>query len=187
MQYWAVVVPAERYEAERLFHHDTLDLTGLEPPTYRTHGPAPGDPALLVAATQPPVVFGLARVRSSTPLVLSYTRRALDAPQPVDNVLNGTLDDASLGVLRGVDEATYVELAGRIPPPAPRRPWLVSVDLPIEAESAAEAVREFWTYVVRLGPRELPAFVSPVNDELAMQAYVLGELTNLDPEEDEDE
>ncbi|MFS8477516.1 MAG: hypothetical protein FWJ93_00840 [Micromonosporaceae bacterium] len=187
MQYWAVVVPAERYEAERLFHHETLDLTGLEPPTYRAHGPSPGDPVLLVAATDPPVVFGLARVRSSTPLVLSYTRRGLDAPQPVETALGGALGDAGLGVLRGLDEATYTALAAQIPPPAPRRPWLVSVDLPIEAESPAEAVREFWTYLVRLGPRELPAFVSPSGDELAMQAYVLGELTNLDPEEDEDE
>ena len=47
----------------------------------------------------------------------------------------------------------------------------------------AEAVREFWTYVDKLGPRELPAFVWPRGDELAMQAFVLGAETNLDPEE----
>jgi len=33
--------------------------------------------------------------------------------------------------------------------------------------------------------RELPAFVWPYGDELAMQAFVLGEETNLDPEEDD--
>lgn len=66
------------------------------------------------------------------------------------------------------------------------RTWLVSLDLPIEAESPAEAVRLFWWYVRELGPRELPAFVSPSGDELAMQAFLLDERVNLDPEEDED-
>jgi hypothetical protein len=64
-----------------------------------------------------------------------------------------------------------------------RRTWLVSVDLPIEAADPAEAVRQFWAYVRELGPGELPAFVSPAGDELAMRAYVLGQPVNLDPEE----
>ena len=38
---------------------------------------------------------------------------------------------------------------------------------------------------MELGPRELPTFVSPAGDELAMQAFVLGEEANLDPEEDD--
>ena len=46
--------------------------------------------------------------------------------------------------------------------------------LPIEASTAAAAVREFWTYVERLGHRELPTFVYPSGDELAMRAYVDG-------------
>ena len=54
-----------------------------------------------------------------------------------------------------------------------------------DAGSKAEAVREFWTYVDKLGPSQLPAFVWPRGDELAMQAYLLGERVNLDPEEDE--
>jgi hypothetical protein len=66
-----------------------------------------------------------------------------------------------------------------------KREWLVGLYLPIEAASQADAVRAFWTYALQLGPRELPAFVSPLGDELSMQAYVLGELANLDPEEDE--
>jgi hypothetical protein len=65
------------------------------------------------------------------------------------------------------------------------RTWLVSLDLPIEADSAADAVRQFWAYVRELGPDELPTFVSPTHDELAMQAMVAGEPVNLDPEEDE--
>ncbi len=65
------------------------------------------------------------------------------------------------------------------------RTWLVSLDLPIEADTAADAVREFWAYVRALGPDELPTFVSPTGDELAMQAMVAGEPVNLDPEEDD--
>lgn len=61
--------------------------------------------------------------------------------------------------------------------------WLVSVDLPIEAASPAEAVARFWVYVRELGPDQLPAFVSPTGDELAMQVYVAGEQHDLDPEE----
>jgi len=59
--------------------------------------------------------------------------------------------------------------------------------LPIEASAQAEAVRAFWTYTLQLGPRELPAFVSPLGDELAMQAFVLGEVANQDPEDDDDD
>ena len=64
-----------------------------------------------------------------------------------------------------------------------RASWLVSVDLPIEAETPADAVAQFWAYVRELGPAQLPAFVSPTGDELAMQAYLLDEPVNLDPEE----
>ncbi len=65
-----------------------------------------------------------------------------------------------------------------------RTPWLVTVAMPIEAGTPADAVREFWRYVDALGPAELPAFVWPVGDELSMQAYLAGSVTNLDPEED---
>ena len=83
-------------------------------------------------------------------------------------------------------ETPSVPVSGEAADLAPtRQTWLVSLDLPIEASSAAEAVRQFWTYVADLGPRELPTFVSPAGDELAMQAMVAGVEVNLDPEEDE--
>jgi hypothetical protein len=63
-----------------------------------------------------------------------------------------------------------------------RASWLVSVDLPIEADSPAEAVAEFWSYLRTLGPQGLPTYVSPTGDELAMQAYLLDQPVNLDPE-----
>jgi hypothetical protein len=67
---------------------------------------------------------------------------------------------------------------------AVKQTWLVSVALPIEAATQAEAVRTFWAYMAELGPEQLPTFVSPTSDELAMRAFVLGEPVNLDPEED---
>lgn len=67
---------------------------------------------------------------------------------------------------------------------ADQQDWLVSVCLPIEAGTPAEAVRAFWGYVGQLGAAQLPTFVSPSGDELAMQAYLLGEPTDLDPEQD---
>lgn len=187
---WAVLLPAERYEAERLVHHDTLELTGLTDVTR----PALGDQvAVLVDA--PPRLVALGRVTApgrrhredpddpQSPvepgtLVVAYTRRAFDEPVPADLL---TLD----GPVTAVEPAAFRALADQLGPPPARRTWLVSLDLPIEAGTPAEAVRLFWSYVQELGPRELPAFVSPAGDELAMQAFVLGEQANQDPEEDD--
>jgi len=66
-----------------------------------------------------------------------------------------------------------------------KKAWLVNVALPIEAESPAEAVGEYWRYVAELGSAQLPAYVCPVGDELAMTPFVAGAPTNLDPEEDD--
>jgi hypothetical protein len=191
MAHWAVVVPAERYAAERLFAHDSLELTGLDGPV-----PAVGDGVALVAGLAEPVVFALGRVVAATSegspddpaadepvsaVDVGYTHRLFDALLPADDL-------GRLGVHRIEPErfAALVDKAGAERVDGVRREWLVGLYLPIEATSAAEAVRAFWTYTLRLCPRELPAFVSPLGDELAMQAYVLGEPANLDPEEDED-
>jgi hypothetical protein len=64
-----------------------------------------------------------------------------------------------------------------------RRTWLVSLDLPIEAATPAEAAAEFWVYLHELGPDQLPVFVAPAGDELAMQAYLAGVPHDLDPED----
>jgi len=184
MAQWAVVIPEDRLEAERLFHHDTLEL---DEPSQPRPGPAPGDEVLVVANAAAPAVVALGRVAgdasaSTAPgtLTVTYTRRCFDDPQPAGGL-------ALSGPVTPVEPVAFRALAERVAPTPDLRTWFVSVDLPIEAPSAAEAVRRFWSYVMELGPRELPAFVSPHDDELAMQAYVLGEQTNLDPEEDDDE
>jgi hypothetical protein len=179
-----------RFEAERLIHHESFDLTGLNGEMR----PAPGDEVAVVVDGQPPVVVALGWVRpaapeevdpddpladdGAAPLVVTYTRRAFDDPVPADQL-------ELRGMVTPLDPATYRRLADRLGPSPDRRTWLVSLDLPIEAPSAAEAARIFWSYVMQLGPRELPAFVSPAGDELAMQAFVLGEEASQDPEEDD--
>ncbi len=193
MAYWAVVVPAERYAAERLFLHETLELTGLDGLL-----PATDDKVVLVAAAPEPVVFALGRVlarptdespddpgsdETVAMLDIAYTHRLFDAPLPAGGLVGGT---AGVFPIEADRFAALVDKAGaehRVD--SAKREWLVGLYLPIEAASQADAVRAFWTYALQLGPRELPAFVSPLGDELSMQAYVLGELANLDPEEDE--
>jgi hypothetical protein len=172
---WAVVIPEERLAAERLFHHDTLELSGLT-------GPAAGDEVLVVADdAAAPRIVALGRVAGDDegePLVVAYTRRSFDRPATAATLTLG-------GPVTALDDETFRALAARLAPAVDNRTWLVSLDLPIEAPDPAEAVRLFWSYVMELGPRELPAFVSPSGDELAMQAFVLGAEANQDPEEED--
>ncbi|EEP73132.1 hypothetical protein MCAG_03459 [Micromonospora sp. ATCC 39149] len=192
---WAVLLPPGRYDAERLVHHDTLELTGLDTPAGATDptGPRPGDP--VVVLTEGPLrLVAVGRVARPTAerredpddpqsdpvsgaFVVAYTRRAFDEPVPAEGL---ALD----GPVTALSADAYRALLGLLGPPPARRSWLVSLDLPIEAATPAEAVRLFWSYVRDLGPRELPTFVSPSHDELAMQAFVLGAESNQDPEED---
>jgi hypothetical protein len=191
MAHWVVVVPAERYEAERMFLHESLELTGLD----SLDGPLPaaGDEVALVAAGPEPVVFALGRVLAGADAAdevpddpagsagardvvdIEYTRRLFDAPLPAPGLpsTGPVASEVFAGLVAKADARGEV-----------KSEWLVGLYLPIEAASPAEAVRAFWTFVQQLGPRELPAFVSPLGDELSMQSYVLGDLANQDPEED---
>jgi hypothetical protein len=199
------MVAADRFDAERLYQRDGIVLAGLAAGTV-----AVGDRVMLIAARLPPMVFGLGTVSAthhetlpdgddlgaSAPaddeVAISYAARFFDEPRPVPA---GVAVVAAGEVVR-IDESQWIACADQPPassatsrevadPARTRQTWLVSLDLPIEASSAAEAVRQFWTYVADLGPRELPTFVSPAGDELAMQAMVAGVEVNLDPEEDE--
>lgn len=179
MAQWAVTIPADRWATERLFQHDTVTVAGAAPAVE------PDDEVLLVADGG---VVALARVAKAggDDLVLTYRQRAFDEPVPADDLASGPADEA--GVV-AVDAATFRRLASRLTSgaaPGKRNNWLVSVALPIEAETPAEAVRQFWSHLVALGPVELPTYVWPSGDELAMQAFVLGEEANQDPEEDDD-
>ena len=178
MAYWAIVVPVERYAAERLFLHETLELTGLDGPL-----PAAGDEVALVSGAAEPVVFALGRVLARTSddnpddpgseetvnaLDIGYTHRLFDAPLPADGLAGGP------GVHR-LDADRFVTLVDKAGADrrvdGAKREWLVGLYLPIEAATQAEAVRAFWTYTLQLGPRaRLPAGQRPDRRVRADQA-----------------
>ncbi|GIF10993.1 hypothetical protein [Actinoplanes teichomyceticus] len=169
MAQWSVIIPSEQWATERLFQQDVVVVAG------GPAGVAPGDEALLVADEH---VVALARVeKADGALTLAYLRRAFDEPVPA----------GALATAGPVAEADFRHVADRLGPVRPKGNWLVSVALPIEAATPAEAVRQFWSHVVELGPRELPTYVWPSGDELAMQAFVLGVEANQDPEEEDEE
>jgi hypothetical protein len=176
-RHWVAAVPPERFAAERAYARDTFPL---DPAAGPGDGPAIGDRVALVAVAEPPVLFGLGERRGSAGEV-RYTHRLFDEPPALDGSVTPGLTEVTAerfhALTGGVGADRRVD--------ADRSEWFVMVALPIEAGSKAEAVREFWTYVDKLGPSQLPAFVWPRGDELAMQAYLLGERVNLDPEEDE--
>jgi hypothetical protein len=177
MAHWAVIIPADRWATERLFHHDTLTLPGSPGAE-----PAAGDEVLLVADGDEPQAVALGTVKDvhdSGGLLVAYLRRAFDRTVPTEELKLGE-------AVTALEPEVFQRLAARLGGDQDRQTWLVSLDLPIEAATPAEAVRQFWSYVLELGPAELPTFVSPSGDELAMQAFVLGAEANQDPEEDED-
>jgi hypothetical protein len=178
MRYWAVVLDDSAYATERLFAHTTVDL-----PSTVDDRPALDDPVLLIGG-EPRVLFGLGRITAGDDgrPVVAYTHRMLDEPLSTEGL------DFGEATVSELDKPTFDRYAGGVGAhlrvDGAKQDWLVSLDLPIEAASPAEAVRAFWSYVTELGPVELPVFVTPADDELSMQAFVLGEQTNLDPEEE---
>ena len=172
MAQWAVGIPADTWASERLFQHDTVSVPGK--------GPDTGDDVLLVAGEPArTVALGTVKEVRDDALLVAYTRRAFEEPAPADEL---TLSES----VTALEPADFRRMAEALGHERNRRTWLVSLDLPVEATTPAEAVRQFWSHVLDLGPAELPTFVSPYGNELAMQAFVLGEEANLDPEEDED-
>ncbi|MBL7254700.1 hypothetical protein [Paractinoplanes lichenicola] len=178
MAQWAVIIPAERWATERLFHHDTVTVTG------GAGRVGPDDEVLLVAGGD--VVALTQAVRGDgDDLVLAYVRRAFDAPVPAGEL--GLSDDAGVAPVEPELFRRLAAAIGQVGAAGDKKTWFVSVALPIEAATPAEAVRQFWSHVLELGPVELPTYVWPSGDELAMQAFVLGAEANQDPEEEDEE
>jgi hypothetical protein len=165
MAQWAVIIPAEQWATERLFQSDTVTVAD-------TAVARPGDDVVLVAEDR-----AVALGRFTPTGAIAYVRRAFDQPAAADDL---KLTEP----VTPLDEESFRRVAARVGSRQERKTWLVSVALPIEASGRAEAVRQFWAYVRELGPAELPTFVWPSGDELAMQAFVLGAEANQDPEED---
>jgi len=208
MGYWVGVVPAAALPELRSQTSYTFEGVRLSQP------PAKADAVALIALTSPPTLVTIGSVAgwflygegpsSATGQVsVSYAAGSVSvgtgsagldsATAPAGSGRPG-VDLAELGLALAGRVDADEDLAGlypvngdqfaRLTSHAPAPEWLVSVALPIEAPTRAEAVREFWSVVGELGSGELPVFVSPRGDELDLQAYVLDEPVNLDPEED---
>ncbi len=177
MAVWAVIIPADQWATERLFHNESITIVGAAATV------SPDDEVLLVADGH---VVALTRAvkTDGDDLVLAYLRRAFDAPVPAAELPVGD----GPGIVE-LEPEPFRRLAATLRGGGPGAlpSWLVSVALPIEAATPAEAVRQFWSHVRELGPVELPTYVWPYGDELAMQAFVLGEEANQDPEEEDEE
>jgi len=189
MRHWVAIVSEEQFTTERLYTRDLVTVRGETVPDQG--GAQEGDPVALLAAGEPAVLFGhgIVRGRDDVDAVrVEYRARVFDDPAPVP--ADAAPSPMTPG-LHPLSSAQFTRLSTLVSATAEagagRSVWFVSVAVPIEAATPAEAVREFWTYVDKLGPRELPAYVWPLGDELAMQAFVLGAVTNLDPEEDDDD
>ncbi|MFD0519817.1 hypothetical protein [Paractinoplanes durhamensis] len=174
MAQWAVIIPARQWATERLFHNEVVTVAG------GAGAVAPDDEVLLVADDH---VVALCRAAKTDgdDLVLAYLRRQFDDPLPAE----GLGADRPEAVDPEVFRRLAARLHGRSPVGLPN--WLVSVAMPIEAATPADAVRQFWSHVRELGPAELPAYVWPSGDELSMQAFVLGAEANQDPEEEDED
>jgi hypothetical protein len=179
MAQWAVIIPADQWATERLFHNETVTVAGGP-------GAVTADEEVLLVADDHVVALCRAAKTDGDALVLTYLRRRFDDP-----VSAAGLPAAGLGSSAAVEVQPEIfrrlasQLRGESAAGLPS--WLVSVAMPIEAATPAEAVRQFWSHVRELGPAELPAYVWPSGDELSMQAFVLGAEANQDPEEDDED
>ncbi|WP_433370951.1 hypothetical protein ACQPZX_46500 [Actinoplanes sp. CA-142083] len=175
MAQWAVIIPADQWATERLYHNETVTVAGGA-------GAVAPDEEVLLVADDHVVALTRAAKTDGDDLILTYLRRCFDDPAPAAGLVAGNAPVE-------VDAQEFRRLAAAIAgEPGPGTPtWLVSLAMPIEAATPADAVRQFWTHVAELGPKELPTYVWPSGDELAMQAFVLGEEANQDPEEEDEE
>ena len=127
----------------------------------RSRWPAPRACSRSARSTDPP---------SPTAAAWRSPRRPSRAPRPPKAGPSSTPDD-------------WEDLVRTLPTPERRSDWLVTLSMPIEAVDKAEAVRQFWSYIRSLGPKELPTFVSPYGRELEGTSFLLGVEHEQDPEE----
>ena len=165
MSFWLLGLSSEEFTDQQAFAYDSVALPGgVAAP------PQDGD---VVAVAGPAGVFAVADVKGG---VAVYRSRA-------DEVVSGEVE-SGLRQISGERMASFTEpFADASGETGNRQDWLVTLSLPVEAASKAEAVRQFWSYVRSLGPAELPTFVAPYGKELDGQAYLLGVEHEQDPEE----
>jgi hypothetical protein len=165
MRYWLLALDEDEYTEQQAYEVDAL-----EPASALPEGAADGDE---VALAGPEGVFALGEVDGPA---VAYRRRL---QQPATTSESTEADEGWTALMPDAWE----DLVRALPAPERRSDWLVTLSLPIEAVDRAEAVRQFWSYIRSLGPKELPTFVAPYGRELEGTSFLLGVEHEQDPEE----
>jgi hypothetical protein len=169
MRYWLLALNDDEFTEQQAYEVDAVAPSAALPGDA-----ADGDE---VALAGPEGVYALGAVAADA---VAYRRR-LEEPSKTAETVKAYGDDA-LG-WTGLDPRAWEELVRSLPSPERRSDWLVTLSMPIEAVDKAEAVRQFWSYIRSLGPKELPTFVSPYGRELEGTSFLLGVEHEQDPEE----
>ena len=175
MRYWLLALNEDEFTEQQAY-----EVEAVEPARALPEAAADGDE---VALAGPGGVYALGEVAGRA---VAYRRR-LKGPVATAVTLRvyGTAGDAEseTGTWHELMPDAWADLVRALPAPERRRDWLVTLSMPIEAVDKAEAVRQFWTYIRSLGPKELPTFVSPYGRELEGTSFLLGVEHEQDPEE----
>jgi hypothetical protein len=175
MRYWLLALNEDEFTEQQAY-----EVEAVEPARALPEGAADGDE---VALAGPAGVYALGEVRGPA---VAYRRRLQEPVTTAETRrVYGTASDAEAGAgtWHELLPGAWADLVGTLPAPERRRDWLVTLSMPIEAVDKAEAVRQFWTYIRSLGPKELPTFVSPYGSELEGTSFLLGVEHEQDPEE----
>ncbi|HEX2145225.1 MAG TPA: hypothetical protein VHG10_12020 [Glycomyces sp.] len=172
MRYWLLALDEDEYTDQQAY-----EIESVEPDAALPERTADGDE---VALAGPEGVYALGEVKGGA---VVYRRRLREPAKTVETV---RVYDAENEAAEGWTELypdAWEHLVRTLPTPERRSDWLVTLSMPIEAVDKAEAVRQFWSYIRSLGPKELPTFVSPYGRELEGTSFLLGVEHEQDPEE----
>ncbi|WP_051704191.1 hypothetical protein [Glycomyces sp. NRRL B-16210] len=174
MRYWLLVLNDDEFTEQQAY-----EVEAVEPAAALPESAEDGDEVALAGAEG---VFALGEVDGGA---VAYRRRLQEPVKTAGTARADGQDGAeeeAAGWIALLPDA-WEDLIRTLPAPERRSDWLVTLSMPIEAVDKAEAVRQFWSYIRSLGPKELPTFVSPYGRELEGTSFLLGVEHEQDPEE----
>jgi len=172
MRYWLLALDDDEYTEQLAYEVDAVEPTASLP-----ENASGGDE---VALAGPEGVFALGEVDGST---VVYRRRLVEPSKTAETVQIYGTEGVAPKAWTELYPDSWEDLVRTLPTPERRSDWLVTLSMPIEAVDKAEAVRQFWSYIRSLGPKELPTFVAPYGKELEGTSFLLGVDHEQDPEE----
>jgi hypothetical protein len=165
MRYWLLALNDDEFTEQQAYEVEAIEVAAALP-----EGAADGDE---VALAGPEGVFALGELDGPA---VAYRRRLEEPAKTVES-------SAAAEGWTELNPDDWEDLVRTLPTPERRSDWLVTLSMPIEAVDKAEAVRQFWSYIRSLGPKELPTFVAPYGRELEGTSFLLGVEHEQDPEE----